>query len=247
MDFSISFEALLSSAVISAVVSAIVSLRTSDRNIQIENVTQERAKWRNMIRILSKSIIKSAQLEDKDLFERHCSHLSLIVNPLDEEDIKLVKAARNIIETSDRALHIQEFIDRVALLLKHDWERAKREARPWYHKGKPLQRISYDKSSTAGHSPISHPLDKNKERRRKLVQYFFALSISAGVIFFLATGLTEPFQSLIKMFNDKNTEEPLIAWVSFATLSAIFGSLWSALYLWFKGSEKKFLDTWFSK
>ncbi|MNY59606.1 hypothetical protein D3C86_1960720 [compost metagenome] len=41
---------ILSSAVVSVLVAALITLRTSDRKIQIENITQERAKWEEKIR-----------------------------------------------------------------------------------------------------------------------------------------------------------------------------------------------------
>ncbi len=45
------FTELFSSAVLSAMVAALVTLRSSERKIEIENVTQERAKWRDKIRL----------------------------------------------------------------------------------------------------------------------------------------------------------------------------------------------------
>ena len=41
---------ILSSAVISVLVAALITLRTTDRKIRIENITQERAKWEEKIR-----------------------------------------------------------------------------------------------------------------------------------------------------------------------------------------------------
>ncbi|WP_047529134.1 hypothetical protein [Pseudomonas sp. 11/12A] len=41
---------ILSSAVISVLVAALITLRTIDRKVRIENITQERAKWEEKIR-----------------------------------------------------------------------------------------------------------------------------------------------------------------------------------------------------
>ncbi|VVO65167.1 hypothetical protein [Pseudomonas fluorescens] len=41
---------VLSSAVVSVLVAALITLRTTDRKIQIESITQERAKWEEKIR-----------------------------------------------------------------------------------------------------------------------------------------------------------------------------------------------------
>ena len=41
---------ILSSAVISVLVAALITLRTTDRKVRIENITQERAKWEEKVR-----------------------------------------------------------------------------------------------------------------------------------------------------------------------------------------------------
>lgn len=41
---------ILSSVVISILVAALITLRTTDRKVRIENITQERAKWEEKIR-----------------------------------------------------------------------------------------------------------------------------------------------------------------------------------------------------
>lgn len=53
---------------------------------------------------------------------------SLIVNPLDREDARIVSLIRAVTDENAKQRATAEFADRVALLLKHDWERAKREA-----------------------------------------------------------------------------------------------------------------------
>lgn len=55
----------LGSALIAGLVSAFISLRISERRIQIENITQERAKWRENIRKSAREVAE-AWAKDKD-------------------------------------------------------------------------------------------------------------------------------------------------------------------------------------
>jgi len=239
------FAIFLTSSLLAALVAALVSVRINERNINIENVTQERAKWRNAIRALSDSLIKAARSGDFQSVELHCAQLTLNVNPFDGEDEALVQAAQLLATADDKDAQIKDFTERMALLLKHDWERAKYEARPWLLRGQEPRRVPYCEFKCAG--SLTQPSAKSRKRSFSLLLHFSTLSFSAGIIFFLAVGLTEPFQNLVKIFNDPNTDKPIIAWVQFFYWSVLCGSMWSAAYLWFKGSEKRFLETWFTK
>jgi hypothetical protein len=56
--------------------------------------------------------------------------LSLNLNPSDPEDagiLKMVDSMAKATQPDDK--NTQEFTDRIALLLKHDWDRAKSEAK----------------------------------------------------------------------------------------------------------------------
>ncbi len=239
------FIAFMSSSVISALVAALVTLRINAKNIHIENVTQERAKWRNSMRTLSESIIKFARSDNFDTVSLLCSQLALNVNPFDSEDMALIQAGKKLCTVEDKEDQVEEFTQRMALLLKHDWERAKREARPWFFRGVKPRRIPYNefKGLCSKEQPIS-PLNK---KSLPLFFHFATLAFSAGIIFFLAANLVEPFQQLVVIFNDPINNYPIWAWVKFFFWSVFYGSTWSALYLWFKASEKKFLEIWFAK
>ncbi|MFQ6333689.1 hypothetical protein [Methylophilus sp. 3sh_L] len=240
-----SFAVFLSSTVVAALVAALVSLRTNERKILIENVTQERAKWRNAMRDLSDSLIKATRTKDFQSAGLCCAQLALNVSPFDAEDRALIQAAELLATVEDKDAQVKEFTERMALLLKHDWERAKREARPWFFRGEEPRRAPYSEFKCVDASSLS--ASKPQTRSLALCWYFVALSFSAGIIFFLAVCLTEPFQDLVKVFNDPHTDKPIGAWLQFVFWSVICGSMWSAAYLWFKGSEKRFLEIWFAK
>jgi hypothetical protein len=115
----------LTSAVIAAFVSGLVTVLTTERRIAAENVIQERTKWREKIRELSEEYQKLVSIEeDRGRKRRELREtFSLRVNPHDPEDQALLRLiCENPIEVSE------EFANRVALLLKHDWERGKYEA-----------------------------------------------------------------------------------------------------------------------
>lgn len=129
-------ETLLTSAVVAAFVGGYVSLVNSERKIQIENVTQERAKWREQIRI---NAIKVSQAASNTAIEVKKSFLieqrlvfELLLNPHDPEDVAILKCIEELVNCNDPAKRLAEFSKRLAFLLKHDWERAKREAKPWW-------------------------------------------------------------------------------------------------------------------
>lgn len=236
---------ILSSTVVAALVVALVSFRTNERKLHVENVTQERAKWRSAMRDLTDAIIKAARAKDCQRVTLYCVQLTLIVNPFDAEDKALTQAAEQLATAEDKDALVREFTDRMALLLKHDWEHAKREARPWFFRGKVPRRVPYSEFKSS--ESLAQLPATLRRRPLALVAYFAALSLSAGIIFFLAVGLTEPFQKLVRIFNDPNVDKPVGAWLQFVYWSVVCGSMWSAAYLWFKGSEKKFLELWFAK
>jgi hypothetical protein len=130
MDWATVATTAATSAVISAVVSGLFARRTSERAIQIENITKERAKWRDNIRDQALAVHKAARVNDIALLGELRLSLSLNLNPTDREDagiLKVIDMMAKEIQPDDRMG--QEFADRVALLLKHDWERAKCEAK----------------------------------------------------------------------------------------------------------------------
>lgn len=129
-------ELLLMSAVVSALVGGFVSLRVSERKIQIENITQERAKWREQIRVNALKVHQSASRAPTSGGKTSLAELRLVfellLNPLDPEDIDILKCIEGLSECEEPEKRLPEFSKRVAYLLKHDWERAKREAKPWW-------------------------------------------------------------------------------------------------------------------
>jgi hypothetical protein len=128
--FSLSLGLFLSSTVVAALVSAIFSLRVSNRQIAVENVTKERTKWRDKVRHLSLEVHKAATSKNAEKLRELNLEFSLALNPKDDEDKKILNCLERLAANGKTGDALEEFTKRVALLLKHDWERAKWEAKP---------------------------------------------------------------------------------------------------------------------
>jgi hypothetical protein len=127
MDWQLFFT----SAVVAAVVSGFVSRRNTDRTIQIENITKERAKWRDKIRTMAAEVRQAAAVKDASKLAGLRLDFSLSLNPFDKEDQEILNVISRLSQSEHSDQSVQDFFDRVALLLKHDWDRAKCEAKPW--------------------------------------------------------------------------------------------------------------------
>jgi hypothetical protein len=113
-----------------AIVASLFSVLTSERRIAAENVTEERNVWRGKIREVSVKVSRTLTHQDVnnggDTLDDLRAEFSLLVNPheiMDQQILALI--AQNGVGGAE------EFVQRVTLLLKHDWERAKREASLW--------------------------------------------------------------------------------------------------------------------
>lgn len=127
---------LLTSVVMSALIAALVALRSSERKIEVENITQERAKWRTEIRAKALQVHQAAIGRDDKRLAELALEFQLMLNPIDDqEDDALLSCIRRLHGLTESTTELKEFSKRVALLLKHDWERAKIEAKAlkWFH------------------------------------------------------------------------------------------------------------------
>ncbi len=105
---------------------------------------QERTKWRKKIRKLSLSVQKSQQKGNKEKLNNIRSELVLSLNPHDTNDQEIITTIDQIIKNPENPEKIIEFIERISLLLKHDWERAKGEADPLDYHYLNNRRIPYE-------------------------------------------------------------------------------------------------------
>jgi hypothetical protein len=151
----------LIAGVLGALIAGWVSRRNSERTIQIDNVTKERAKWRDTIRAKALQMHRRAR-SGKSVDELRLE-FALNLNPSDEEDSAILQAIENLSECQDGELNLRltSLSKRVALLLKHDWERAKREAHhPWltYWKSSTTWKVWTRKFWTSVRQPYEEPM-----------------------------------------------------------------------------------------
>ena len=141
MDFTV----FLSSSVVGGLVAGFVALRNGERKIQIENVTQERAKWREKIRIKAVEVHQASVGNEPEKIAELQLEFSLNLNPFDPEDKEIIMIIAALKDRNTSEAKLGEFSVRIALLLKHDWERAKHEAKPWFFRRCPPERTPYAK------------------------------------------------------------------------------------------------------
>lgn len=119
---------ILASSVIASLLTAIFSKFNNDKNILIENVVKERKTWRDKIRSLVLEAENGFQKKDENRINCILAQLTVLLNPMDKKDIEILESLKKTKISWDR-INIEEFYNKVSLLLKHDWERVKKETK----------------------------------------------------------------------------------------------------------------------
>ncbi|HEJ9686802.1 hypothetical protein [Proteus mirabilis] len=119
---------------ITAILGILATLRAAYITIRSKNINEQRIIWREHIRKLALIIAGNGSIKSK---QDALNELSTRLNPCDKFDKQILKKA-HILAANKNGAHKDknEFINLVSLLLKHDWERCKREAEfiPWCYK-----------------------------------------------------------------------------------------------------------------
>ena len=119
---------------VSSIITSSFTFKTGERKIEIENITDQRKQWRDKIRELSLQIKSASESSDSNKLENLYVELKLLLNPTDESDQDILKTLWSLISSEETESNKKEvyfkLVDQMSLLLKHDWERAKKEARP---------------------------------------------------------------------------------------------------------------------
>ncbi len=114
-------------ALIGAILGSVITLLVASKRFVIENVTAERQKWRDDIRKLSSKIATEIANGKADKLRCLRAELRTKLNPLDADDILIIECVHEW-PPHCRERISERFAILVSLLLKHDWERAKKEA-----------------------------------------------------------------------------------------------------------------------
>lgn len=136
---------VLTSGVVAALVSGLVSLRNNERKLVIENITQERTKWREKIREKNIQIHEAYQSKESAKIEAAGAELRLLLNPMDPLDRDILTEIPTLKNFESTPQDIERFSIKLSLLLKHDWERAKQETKGvFYKKNECMKRVTYE-------------------------------------------------------------------------------------------------------
>lgn len=121
---------ILTSTLLAAIVAAIVAAWTAQRKISIENITQDRRAWREKVREKALSVHDSLVSRNQESLDKLRAEFRAILNPTDNSDKEIISCI-SLPQVGKELERAEEFAGRVALLLKHDWERVKLEAGPF--------------------------------------------------------------------------------------------------------------------
>ena len=119
---------IFTASVVAALVSAVVTIWQTQKRISIENITQDRREWRQNIRKITPPIYDALIQQKEELIDKLRTELRVMLNPDDELDNDIIDCVEYRPEENEPQDRAEEFAERMALLLKHDWERAKVEA-----------------------------------------------------------------------------------------------------------------------
>lgn len=116
-----------------ALVTAWFTKSSDDKKNSLKFITDERRKWREEIRLRSEKIVEtvenlkkdSANSENLTELKKSRAFFEIRLNPIDKEDQAILQTLKDIADGQYDKL--EEFQDRIARLLKHDWERSKTE------------------------------------------------------------------------------------------------------------------------
>ena len=140
--FGLNFDVLsvlsgVTLTVVAGWVASLLALRKDERAVQMEQVTKERTKWRDTMRKTTEEIALT-YFEDKTQpvlgkVAALRARLATSINPKDKcHDQPILTHFDDLFSGSKSDLDV--FTRRIALLLKHDWERVKWECSPIYAK-----------------------------------------------------------------------------------------------------------------
>ena len=152
---SLGFKDIL--PIITGVIGGLFGAQVANRKIEIENITQERAKWREKIRENAEKTSKAILNRDGAKLLILRSRFRLMLNPDDKKNRKIIQcfgkalaeleelkvnSGTNVSNSTSKFIELEvEFTKHVAALLKHDWERAKNEAKPWFKSADSLNTV----------------------------------------------------------------------------------------------------------
>jgi hypothetical protein len=84
-------------------------------------------------------------------------------------------------------------------------------------------------------------------RTLQIAEYFVGMVTAAALLFFMSAVLSDPFKKIAQLLNDRTVHTTFHDWMLILKVSIPSGLIWAALWIWFKGCERKDLETYFAK
>ncbi|ELA8137806.1 hypothetical protein ACEWBT_23810 [Vibrio parahaemolyticus] len=117
---------ILGSGIFGSLITLLFTRYDKDKSIIIQNVTQERQKWREKIRDLVVEINENSIENNWQKVTEARAQLQVLINPYDENDKDIIDRIVTLEVNKDTSA-LLEINDSISRLLKHDWERVKKE------------------------------------------------------------------------------------------------------------------------
>lgn len=166
-----------------AFVGGILTYFTTLRTLFNQSVVGERKDWRDEVRKITLDVVRAVEnCGSRDLTAlRH--RLAMHLNPRDPEDNAILNCA--ILqggETCDCA--VDEFVSRISILLKHDWERAKLETS--------FAKKYFVRAHRPSHCEVKRDPKTAKFRKFTRFSWLFAPIIVVLIFFLIVPLIVEP-------------------------------------------------------
>lgn len=117
---------ILGSGIFGSLITLLFTRYDKDKSIIIRNITQERQKWREKIRELVVEINENSLNGNWQKVTEARAQFQVLINPYDKNDQDIVDRLVSL-EVNKETSTLREINDSISRLLKHDWERVKRE------------------------------------------------------------------------------------------------------------------------
>lgn len=118
---------ILGSGLFGSLVTIIFNRYDSDKKIIIENITKERQKWRESIRNLVLEVNEYCNNNDFKKINSIQAQFQVLINPYDNNDKKIIELLGELQKGDKNRELLLIFNDSISKLLKHDWDRVKKE------------------------------------------------------------------------------------------------------------------------
>ena len=213
-----------------AIITSIFSLSINNKNIVSQNIIKERAKWRSDIRKISKNISECIVRGDFLKLRLFRDQIQLKLNPIDEEDIKIIRLLDDYImnhhyfnDSIDKRFTLQ-----ISLLLKHDWERAKLESTLFKKTYMPLKR-----GKICSNGKIEFKFNKHK-----ILSHIISFVLSFSITIISTVVFLEKF---IALFIGLKIISTIAYWLTIIItyLGIVIFTIWLIFFIVFRIFNKK--------